>query len=164
MPLPLPNLDDRHFQNLVDEAKRRIPHYCPEWTDHNVSDPGVTLIELFAGMVDTLIYRLNQVPKKNYIAFMNLMGLKLEPPVAAKADLTFWLPAPSDAPVDIPATTEVETDRWRTMRARADQPVRVGQITNGDDSLVALEVPQAALQFSTDARFTIYPATSPPLF
>jgi predicted phage baseplate assembly protein len=164
MPLPLPNLDDRQFQDLVDEAKRRIPHYCPEWTDHNVSDPGVTLIELFAGMVDTLIYRLNQVPKKNYIAFMNLIGLRLEPPIAAKADLTFWLAAPSDAPVDIPANTEVETDRWRTLRARADQPARVAQATTGDDALVALEAPQAALQFSTDARFTIYPATNPPSF
>ena len=48
MPLPVPNLDDRKFQELVDEAKRRIPRYAPAWTDHNVSDPGITLIELFA--------------------------------------------------------------------------------------------------------------------
>ena len=43
MPLPTVNLDDRHFQDIVDEAKTRIPTYCPEWTDHNVSDPGVAL-------------------------------------------------------------------------------------------------------------------------
>ncbi|HMO59586.1 MAG TPA: putative baseplate assembly protein, partial [Roseiflexaceae bacterium] len=95
MPLPMPNLDDRHFQDLVDEAKRRIPHYCPEWTDHNVHDPGVTLIELFAGIVDTLLYRVNRVPEKNYIAFMNLIGLRLEPPAPAQVDLTFWLSAPT---------------------------------------------------------------------
>ena len=53
MPLPLPNLDDRRFQDLVDDAKRMVQQRCPEWTDHNVSDPGVTLIETFAYMVDT---------------------------------------------------------------------------------------------------------------
>ena len=52
MALPAPNLDDRRFQDLVDEAKRLVQRRCPEWTDHNVSDPGVTLIELFAWMTD----------------------------------------------------------------------------------------------------------------
>ena len=60
--LPAPNLDDRHFQDLVDDAKRLVQQRCPSWTDHNVSDPGVTLIEAFAQMVDQLIYRLNRVP------------------------------------------------------------------------------------------------------
>jgi len=55
MPLPDPQLDDRRFQDLVNEAKSLIPRYCPEWTDHNVSDPGVTLIELFAWMTDVLL-------------------------------------------------------------------------------------------------------------
>ena len=49
-----PQLDDRRFQDIVDETKKRIPHYCKEWTDHNVSDPGVTLIELFAWMTDII--------------------------------------------------------------------------------------------------------------
>ena len=59
-------LDDRRFQDIVDQAKRLIPQYCPEWTDHNVSDPGVALIELFAWMTDLLLYRVNQVPDKMY--------------------------------------------------------------------------------------------------
>ena len=50
MSLPAPDLDDRSFQDIVDEAKRLIPRYCPEWTNHNLSDPGVALIELFAWM------------------------------------------------------------------------------------------------------------------
>ena len=54
MALPVPNLDDRRFQDLVDDAKRLVQQRCPEWTDHNVSDPGVTLIELFAWMTDQL--------------------------------------------------------------------------------------------------------------
>ena len=62
MALPAPNLDDRRFQDLVDDAKRLVQQRCPEWTDHNVSDPGVTLIELFAWMTDQVLYRLNRVP------------------------------------------------------------------------------------------------------
>ena len=60
-----PTVDPRSFQDLVDEAKRRIPQYCPEWTDHNVSDPGVTLIETFAYLVDQVLYRLNRVPERS---------------------------------------------------------------------------------------------------
>ena len=74
MALPVPNLDDRRFQDLVDDAKRLVQQRCPEWTDHNVSDPGVTLIELFAWMTDQLIYRLNRVPDRNYVKFLELIG------------------------------------------------------------------------------------------
>ena len=62
MSLPAPNLDDRRFQDLVDDAKRLVQQRCPGWTDHNVHDPGVTLIETFAYMTDQLLYRLNRVP------------------------------------------------------------------------------------------------------
>ena len=63
MTLPVPNLDDRRFQDLVDDAKRLVQQRCPSWTDHNVSDPGVTLIEPFAWMTDQMLYRLNRVPE-----------------------------------------------------------------------------------------------------
>ena len=79
--LPTPNLDDRRFQDIVDEARRLIPRYCPEWTDHNLSDPGITLIELFAWMMDMLLYRLNRVPDKNFVTFLDLIGVRLLPQV-----------------------------------------------------------------------------------
>src|SRR3972149_247290 len=115
MPLPVPNLDDRHFQDLVDEAKRMIPRYCPTWTDHNVSDPGVTLIELFAWMVDILLYRLNRVPEKNYIKFLDLIGVKLQTPQPARANITFHLSAAQPEPIAIPKGTEVATVRTETQ-------------------------------------------------
>ena len=71
MSLPIPDLDDRRFQDLVDKAKRRLALRCPEWSDHNVSDPGVTLIELFADMVDQLSFRLNQVPDRLYLQMLD---------------------------------------------------------------------------------------------
>ncbi|NJM06495.1 putative baseplate assembly protein [Candidatus Gracilibacteria bacterium] len=109
MALPKPNLDDRTFQNLVDEAKRLIPRYCPEWTDHNVSDPGVTLIELFSYMVESLIYRVNRVPEKSYITFMELMGVRLQEPAAARTELTFWLTASPSEALTVAQGTEVAT-------------------------------------------------------
>jgi predicted phage baseplate assembly protein len=111
MALPAPNLDDRRFQQFVDDAKRYIQQRCPEWTDHNVSDPGVTLIEAVAHMVDQLVYRLNRVPDKNYLAFLDLLQITLLPSAAAHADITFWLSAPQDHPLRVPAGTEVATQR-----------------------------------------------------
>lgn len=94
MPLPIPRLDDRTFQNIVDEAKTRLRTLQPAWTDHNVSDPGVTLIELFAWMTEMLIYRLNRVPERQYIALLQLLGIELEPPQPARAQVTFQLTRP----------------------------------------------------------------------
>lgn len=111
MTLPVPDLDDRRFQDLVDDAKRLIALRCPEWSDHNVSDPGVTLIEAFAFMTDELFYRLNRVPDKLYIAFLELIGTTLYPPTAATADLVVWLAAPRDLVVTVPEHTEVGTPR-----------------------------------------------------
>ncbi|MFI6727357.1 putative baseplate assembly protein [Streptomyces sp. R-74717] len=111
MALPSPNLDDRRFQQLVDEAKRYVQQRSPEWTDHNVSDPGVTLIETFAYMVDQLLYRLNRVPDKNYSAFLDLLGVTLFPPSVARAEVDFWLSAPQPETVRLPAGTEVATSR-----------------------------------------------------
>ena len=70
--IPSPNLDDRTYEDIVDEAIRLIPQYCPEWTNFNQSDPGITLIHLFAWMAEMIIYRLNRVPEKNYLAFLDL--------------------------------------------------------------------------------------------
>jgi predicted phage baseplate assembly protein len=117
VPLPTINLDDRRFQDIVDQAKRLIPQYCPEWTDHNVSDPGVTLIELFAWMTEMLIYRTNQVPEKMYLQFLNLLGVRLAPPRAAQAPVTFYLSAPQPHDLLIPAETEVATVRTETSAA-----------------------------------------------
>jgi predicted phage baseplate assembly protein len=117
MVLPAPNLDDRRFQDLVDEAKRLVQRRCPDWTDHNVSDPGVTLIETFAFMVDQLIYRLNRVPDRLYVKFLDLMGVRLFPPTAAKVDVTFWLSAVQPATVEVPAGAEVATLRTEAREA-----------------------------------------------
>ena len=110
--LPEINLDDRTFQMLVGEARTRIAQTCPEWTEHNVSDPGITLIELFAWMTELTIYRLNRVPDKLHVALLELLGIRLDPPSAAAVDLRFRLTGPTEEPVPIPlGATEVGTPR-----------------------------------------------------
>ena len=132
MPLPEPKLDDRTFQDLVNEAKRLIPRYTPEWTDHNLSDPGVTLIELFAWLVDILLYRVNRVPEKNYIRFMDLLGIRLQGATPARVPVTFWLSAPQ--PISVTLAKDIEIATIRT----GDQP---------------------AITFSTDTSLTLFPPT-----
>jgi predicted phage baseplate assembly protein len=109
--LPVPNLDDRTFQSLVDDARRHVHQRCPEWSDHNISDPGITLIETVAMMVDQLIYRLNRVPDRHYIKFLELLGLELRPPGAAQGEATFWLSAPQPQQITVREGTEASTDR-----------------------------------------------------
>jgi hypothetical protein len=78
MPLPIPNLDDRSFDQLVDEARALIPKHLPAWTDHNFSDPGITYLELFAFFIENAIYQLNRVPERSLTHFAGLMGVTRE--------------------------------------------------------------------------------------
>src|SRR5215475_682883 len=121
--IPPPKLDDRTFNDIVDEAISMIPRYAPEWTNHNPSDPGITLIELAAWMTDLLIYRLNQVPDKNYVAFLNLLGIKLRAPRAARALVRFSLVegsvkqrVPRGTQISTPQATEEHTVTFETAR------------------------------------------------
>ncbi|QXJ21398.1 putative baseplate assembly protein [Actinomadura graeca] len=139
MPLPAPNLDDRRFQQFVDDAKRYIQQRCPEWTDHNVSDPGVTLIEAVAHMVDQLVYRLNRVPEKNHVAFLELLGITLLPPAAARTDVTFWLSAPHDEDVLVPTGVEVATQRTEQEEAVVFTTVRDLRIVPCELSGIAVQ-------------------------
>lgn len=84
MPLPAPILDDRSYVELRDEMVRRIPVYNPEWTDHNASDPGITLIELFAFLGENLLFRFNQIPDATKLTFLRLLGISLLPPTPAE--------------------------------------------------------------------------------
>src|SRR6266852_8061448 len=88
MPLTLPNLDDRRYQDLLDEALSRIPVYTPEWTNFNKSDPGVTLIEVFAFLTENLLYRCNQIPDRNRKKFLKLLNVPLQAATSAQGLIT----------------------------------------------------------------------------
>lgn len=89
MPLQLPLLDDTNFESLLAEAKRRIPVHTPEWTNFaGESDPGITIVELFAFLADNVIYRANRIPERNRLKFLQLLGIPLQPAAAAHGIVT----------------------------------------------------------------------------
>jgi hypothetical protein len=85
MPIPNPDLDNKSFAEIVEEAKKRTVTYSPLWTDHNASDPGITLLELFGWLAETQLYSLNRIRQKNYRKFLQLLGV--EPSKAVPAEM-----------------------------------------------------------------------------
>ena len=157
-----PNLDNRKWQDIVNQAKALIPKYAPEWTDHNPSDLGIALIELFAWIVESMIYRLNRIPEKNLIAFFNLLGITRDPATPASTYLTYQ----SNIPVTVPkgnqaATVQTETETaiiFETDEELAVLPLNLIQalaINNNQGTNVTTAVVAAPL---IGASFTI-PAT-----
>lgn len=140
MPLQPPVLDDRTFQQLVDEAKARIPRYTPEWTNFNVSDPGYTLVQLHAWLTETILYRLNKLPDLNYVKFLQLLNVHPRPAVAARAELSFKLEKLSsvDDPlvILIPKSSQVAVD---------DPDLEEELVFETDRTLTALNASLAAI-------------------
>jgi hypothetical protein len=108
--IPTPKLDDRSYADIMSEALRLIPRYCPDWTNHNPSDPGITILELTAWMTELILYRLNRVPEKNYLAFLDMIGIRLRPPQPARALITFDLVEGAERQT-IPVGTQIATQQ-----------------------------------------------------
>jgi predicted phage baseplate assembly protein len=108
--LPEILLDDVRFQELVSEARTRIVRYAPEWTEHNVSDPGITLIELYAWLTELLVYRINRIPERLHFGLLALVGVTPRPPECASVPVRFMLDQPGGGGV-VPAGTEVASPR-----------------------------------------------------
>ncbi|HEY0370444.1 MAG TPA: putative baseplate assembly protein, partial [Thermoanaerobaculia bacterium] len=137
MPLQAPVLDDRNFAQIVAEAKTLIPRYTPEWTDFNESDPGITLLQLFGWMTDMLLYRVNRVPDRNYIEFLRLLGIELEPAHPASVELTFALARKDVDVVMVPKGTQI---------AAASSGGEAPPIFETNETLIALGAKLAAIQ------------------
>jgi predicted phage baseplate assembly protein len=108
MPLPLPVLDDRKYQDLLDELIERIPATAPAWTDYNASDPGITMLELFAYLSESLIYRLDRVPEREYRAFLRLTGVCPKVAQVARTVVAFTSSSAAGV-VDLPAGVQMSS-------------------------------------------------------
>lgn len=154
--LPPPNLDDRTWADLVSDAVALIPRYAPQWTNQGPGDVGVTLIELFAWLVEGLTYRLNQVPDKNYLAFLDLLGITRVPPEPARAFLTF---AAGPGVVVVPQGSQVQT-------AASETSAPIVFETDEDVSLLPINLEAALLvgkgvgnsYANVSAKYTVVPA------
>jgi hypothetical protein len=127
MPITLPNIDDRRYDELVGEALARIPVHTPEWTNFNRSDPGVTLIEVFAFLTESLLYRANQIPERNRKKFLQLLRIPLHTATAAQGLVTIANSVASTTPDPLVLTEGVEVRAgevpFRTTRAVDVLPV-----------------------------------------
>jgi len=107
MSLPEPNIDDRSYEEILDEALERIPVHNPAWTNFNESDPGVTMLQVFSFVVESMLYRANRVPERNRIKFLKLLGVDRRPATVAEGLVEFRRPrGPAEATL-VPRETEV---------------------------------------------------------
>ena len=117
MAVPLPNLDDRRWIDLVEEGRSLIPFYAPQWTDHNIHDPGITIIELLAAIAEMDIYQLNRIPQERKLKFLALIGVHPFPPRPARTVMSFSLKN-SALPFVLPAQVEFEGKDLHGERTR----------------------------------------------
>src|SRR5580693_3229538 len=127
MPVTLPKIDDRRYDDLLAEAIARIPVHTPEWTNFNHSDPGVTLIELFAFLTESLLYRANQIPERNRKRFLQLLRIPLQTATPARGLVTIANTAPSNNPEPVVLLPGIEVRAgqvpFRTTRGLDVLPV-----------------------------------------
>lgn len=106
-----PKIDGREFSALFKLLKTLIPHYTPEWKGSDENDPGVALLKIFSHMTESVIHRLNQVPLKNLVAFLDMLGIKRLPAQPAMAPVTFKLAKGTDKEIFVPERTQAAADK-----------------------------------------------------
>lgn len=158
-----PNLDDRTWQEIVDQARALIPIYAPTWTDHNPSDLGITLIELFAWMVEGMIYRLNRVPDKSLIEFLNLIGITRDPATPAATYVTYQL-KPGAVRLVIPKGHQVATPQTEQNQAiifETDQEARILPVNLTTALYLYQDAPNSLRYRNVTGQLGNMPLTSP---
>lgn len=74
--IPIPNLDDELFDDINENAKNMISQVCPQWTDYNKHDPGITFIELFSWFKEMQQYYLNQLSDELKEKYLTILGME----------------------------------------------------------------------------------------
>lgn len=125
MPLPDPSFDPRRYRDILSETLARIPVHTPEWNNFNDSDPGVTLLQLFSFIAESVVYRANQVPERNRQKFLRLLGIPMRPAQPAVGLVAFGAPATADTAIDLDVNVEVAAGSvpFRTQRGLSVLPV-----------------------------------------
>lgn len=158
-----PKLDDRTYDDLRRELVRRIPVHSPEWTDHNPGDPGIALLEVFAWLSENLLYRLNRVPDKAQLEFLNLLDVPPKPARPSRAMVRIDLPKGATDPVLIPwgptadravvAAGKIEMqveDELDVLPIEALPAIKKPHVNDPARPIVGLEEVQQAIQANLD--------------
>ena len=100
-----PKIDERTFKDLLRQAQALAPSYTPEWVAGQRDEPGQALLNIFLHLQDQVLSRLNRVPDKNLVVFLDMMGVKLLPAQSAQAGVTFTLATGTTEHVLVPSGT-----------------------------------------------------------
>ena len=92
MPLQEPQFDSRAYRDILNDALARIPVHNPNWTNFTDADPGVTVLQLFSFLTESIIYRANLIPERNRRKFLRLLGQNMQAATAATGIVTFANP------------------------------------------------------------------------
>lgn len=159
MPLPLPDLDDRRWADLVDEARALLPRLAPTWTDLNYSDPGVTLVELLGWITEADLYRVNRIPRRHRRMFLALLGISPAPAVPARSIVA--VRAVGGQP-SLPAGTAIEAV---PASDGSSTPAPIGHRTDADLQVLgcALRAVRVATVASTSADLSATLAHGQPI-
>ena len=138
MGLDVPDLDDRTYEALIEDATKRIPVHAPEWTDHNAHDPGITILELLAWLAETYGYQLDQLTDDHRRKYLGLVGVRPRPPRPARVALSVQVPDDHAGPdesaatgeADEPATIGDATDERATIGDATDESATIGDATD----------------------------------
>lgn len=141
-----PVIDDRRYADLVAEARTRIPRYAPEWNDLNDNEPGMAVVQVLAWLAEMLVHRLGQVPQLNYLKFLELLGIELNPAQPARVEIAFPIVATFTEPtVIVPLHTQVAAEL-----PGVDTPV----VFETERALIALTARLDAVQLDTGFAIT----------
>ncbi len=70
----LENLDDVSYTELMRRSVSEIPGLCPEWTDFNSHDPGITFLEMLMWLTEMQRYYLSQITESHMKSYLRLLG------------------------------------------------------------------------------------------
>ncbi|KST62195.1 putative baseplate assembly protein [Mastigocoleus testarum] len=102
-----PKINTIKFANILQEIRNLIPYYTPEWLVADDNTPDSALLKIFAHMITGTLEQLNQVPEKNFIAFLDILGVQLLPAQQSRVPVTFYLSQGTVKTILIPAKTSV---------------------------------------------------------
>ena len=163
MPLPNPILDTRRFDQLVNEGRALIPRLAPQWTDHNASDPGITLLELGAWLAEQNIYRFDRTSEEALRDFVRLVGV--EPKLPGVARTVVSIKNNNGAGVTLPARVQLATvdgPRFETTGPLFASPAKLTKVLTGKGTLV--DVTNANDTCSEFATFGSWPRAGHALY
>jgi len=107
-------VDGRTSGEIFEQARKMAPHYLPDWDVSNGDDSAVILLKIFSKLFEDIVKRMDEVPEKNFIAFLDMLGMGLYPSQPSRVPLSFTVSQGATAAVHIMEQTQVAADATQT--------------------------------------------------